>query len=134
MGILIVAALFGMVYLLMKRRDYKHLTAETFPEVPPETFEKWRSSEVKSRVLLCWSLGFFALYSLVTLTENSVHITPTGQISIGPSFIVDLIGERGLHILRDDVLFAPFLVLAVLSAFAGSRAKRIKKKNSIEWP
>jgi hypothetical protein len=113
--ILYYALLFMGIIYAFQRVKLKSLPGSDFEEIPAYAFEKWKSYEMKS-------IDFYlsATWGLLIVSKISRYLIiphlPKGALAIN-SFIE-----------------IAFVVLLVVSAVFGTKAKKLKNNYGISWP
>jgi len=110
----IILLIVGIVYLV-RRPKLKAVNASDFPGVPPDRFHEWKTLELKSIDIFLW-----ATWGLLIIGTPLLFV-------FAAAFPGGALGLQGLYIVV-------FLVLLVLSAIPGSKARKLKKELGIRWP
>src|SRR4051812_3397096 len=105
----IICLVCGIIYAL-RLPKLNALTADQFPQVPPDQFLEWKTAERSSIILFLW-----ASWGLLLIGTPILYIMAQGNP--GGSFMYQIL------------YFLVFIVLLGVSAVPGSKASRIKKEH-----
>lgn len=106
--------LMGIVYAF-QRFKLKSLSPSDLEEIPTDKFEEWKTSELKS-------IDFYLL-----ATWGVLIVSKMAGILIIPHF------PSGAFAINSSIVIV-FVVLLIVSAVFGSKAKKLKKNFGILWP
>jgi hypothetical protein len=99
------------VFYWFRKGKIATLKSDCYPDVPPETFQKWRNLEIQSIHYFLWATWGTNLIGFV---------------------LIPMSGEGALPLL--GVLAVVWLVLLFLSANAGSQAASMRKEHGLKLP
>ncbi len=72
-----IPLLIGGIFYAIRRPKLKALTADQFPEVPPDKFAEWQMLELKSinwSLWTCWGLLLIVTPLVLVLAESHINI------------------------------------------------------------
>jgi len=105
-----------LIYYLFRRPKIARLTADSFPNVPPDEFLEWKRLELQSIDIFLWGsailcgLSFFA-----GAIVGSMH--PSSPSDAQSMVVVAQVG-----------LFVAMLVVLVIAVIPGQKAVKIRKR------